>query len=94
MIHFYGDELLAPRQTPPSKLEDNPSSAVRDCLLDMFAANLNIEGRSSVRNAMTRHAAVTRTSLWRETPTGSFNKHKSTTKSKSQESKKFNSRCL
>jgi hypothetical protein len=32
--------LLAPRPTP--KLEDHPSSAVRDCLFNISAATLNI----------------------------------------------------
>jgi len=32
--------LLAPRPTP--KLEDHPSSAVRDCLFNLFAATLHI----------------------------------------------------
>jgi hypothetical protein len=38
IIIFYG-QLLAPRPTP--KLEDHPLSAVRDCLLNVFAATLN-----------------------------------------------------
>ena len=33
---FHGEALLAPRPTP--KLEDHPSSAVRDCLFNLFAA--------------------------------------------------------
>jgi hypothetical protein len=37
---FYGGELLAPRPTP--KLEHHPLSAVRDCLLNIFAATLHI----------------------------------------------------
>jgi hypothetical protein len=37
---FYGEELIAPRPTP--KLEDNPLSAVRDCLFNTFAAILHI----------------------------------------------------
>ena len=37
-----------PRPTP--KLEDRPFSAVRDCLFNLFAATLNIGGRSSIRN--------------------------------------------
>jgi hypothetical protein len=56
---FYGEELLA--RTP--KLEDNPLSAVRDCLFNIFAATLHIGGRSSTRNLRTRHAAVKRTHL-------------------------------
>ena len=55
---FYREGLLAPRPTP--KLED-PSSAVRDCLFNLFAATLHIGGRSSVRNLRTRHAVVTGT---------------------------------
>jgi len=33
---YYREGLLAPRPTP--KLEDHPSSAVRDCLFNLFAA--------------------------------------------------------
>jgi len=40
--------LLAPRPTP--KLEDHPSSAVSDCLFNLFADTLHIGGRSSIRN--------------------------------------------
>jgi hypothetical protein len=40
LVIFYGEELLAPRPTP--KLEDHPLSAVRDCLLNVFAATLHI----------------------------------------------------
>ena len=40
VIHFYGEELLAPCPTP--KLEDHPLSAVCDCLLKIFAATLHI----------------------------------------------------
>jgi hypothetical protein len=39
IILFYGEELLAPRQTP--KLEDHPLSAVRDCLFNVFTATLH-----------------------------------------------------
>jgi hypothetical protein len=35
---FYGEELLAPRQTP--KLEDHPLSFVRGCLFNIFPVNL------------------------------------------------------
>jgi hypothetical protein len=35
---FYGEEMLAPRQTP--KLEDHPLSAVGDCLFNIFTAAL------------------------------------------------------
>ena len=43
---FYREGLLAPRPTP--KMEDHPSSAVRGCLLNLFAATLLIGGRSSI----------------------------------------------
>jgi hypothetical protein len=36
---FYGEGLLAPRPTP--KLEDDPLSAVRDCLFNIFTATLH-----------------------------------------------------
>jgi len=49
--------LLEPRPTP--KLEDNPWSAVRDFLFNLFAATLLIGGRSSIRNLRTRRAVVT-----------------------------------
>ena len=60
-MFFDGEVLLAPRPTP--KLEDHPSSAVRDCLFNRFAATLHIGGRSSIRNLRTRHAVVTGTHL-------------------------------
>jgi hypothetical protein len=56
-IHFHGEELFAPRPTP--KLEDHYLSAVRDSLLNIFAATLNIRGRSSIRKLRTRHAVMT-----------------------------------
>jgi len=56
---FYREGLLAPR--PTSKLEDHPSSAVSNCLFNLFAATLLIGGRSSIRNMRTRHAVVTGT---------------------------------
>ena len=58
-IGFNREGLLAPRPTP--QLEDHPSSAVRDCLFNLFAAALLIGGRSSIRNLRTRHAVVTGT---------------------------------
>ena len=61
---FYREGLLAPRPTP--KLEDHPSSTVRDCLFNLFAATLLIGGRSSVRILRTRHAVVTGTHYIRE----------------------------
>ena len=39
-ICFHGEALLAPRPNP--KLEDHTSSAVRDCLFNLFAATLHI----------------------------------------------------
>ena len=56
---FYREGFLAPRPTP--KLEDHPSSAVRNCLFNLFAATLPIGGRSSIRNLRTHHAVVTGT---------------------------------
>ena len=58
---FYVEELLAPRQMP--KLEDHLLSAVRECLFSIFAATLDIGGRSSIRNPRTRRAMVTGTNL-------------------------------
>ena len=59
---FHGEALLAPRPSP--KLEDHPSSAVRYCLFNIFAATLLIGGHSSIRNLRTRHAVVTGTHLY------------------------------
>jgi len=56
-ISFYREGLLAPRPNP--KLEDHPSSAVRDCLFNLFVATLLIGGRSSIHNLRTRHTVVT-----------------------------------
>jgi hypothetical protein len=53
---IYREVLLAPRQSP--KLEDQPSSAVRECLFNLYAATLLIGGRSSIRNTRTLHAVV------------------------------------
>jgi hypothetical protein len=47
-IRVYGEELLAPR--PILKLEDQPLSAVRSRLFNIFATTLYIRARSSVRN--------------------------------------------
>ena len=58
-ISFNREVLLAPRQTP--KLEDYPSSAIRECLFNLFAAIHLIGSRSSIRNLRTRHAVVTGT---------------------------------
>jgi hypothetical protein len=60
-IRFHSEELLAPRPTP--KLEEHLTSAVRDCLFNIFAATLHIGDRSSIRNLRTRHAVVTGTHL-------------------------------
>src|SRR5215469_15594095 len=60
---FHEEALLAPRPTP--KLEGHPSSAVRDCLFNIFAATLHIGGLSSIRNLRTRHAVVTGNHLTR-----------------------------
>ena len=51
--------LLAPCPTP--KLEDHPSSAVRDYLFNLFAATLLIGGRSSICNLRMRNAVMTGT---------------------------------
>jgi len=56
---FYREGLLAPRPIP--KLEDHPSSAVRDCSFNLFAATLLIGGHSSIRNLRTCHAVATGT---------------------------------
>jgi len=61
---FYDEDMLEPRPTP--KLEDQPLSAVRDCLFNIFAATLHIGGRSSIRNLRTRHAVVTGNHLSRD----------------------------
>jgi len=68
--HTYGWQSRAPvhetATRPNPKLEDNPLSAVRDCLFNIFAATLLIGGRSSIRNLRSRHAVVTGTHLLRE----------------------------
>jgi hypothetical protein len=58
------EEMLAPWPTP--NLKDNPQSAVRDCLFNIFAATLYIGGCSSIRNLRTRHAVVTGSHLSRD----------------------------
>ena len=47
-VGFDREGILAPCPTP--KLKDHHSSAVRDCLFNLFAATLLIGGRSSIRN--------------------------------------------
>jgi hypothetical protein len=61
MIRFYGEDLIASH--PTLKLEQNPLSAVRDCVFNIFAVTLQIGGRSSIRNLRTRHVVVTGTLL-------------------------------
>jgi hypothetical protein len=51
--------LLAPR--PNSKLEDHTLSAVRDCLFNIFAANVYVGRRSSTRKPRKHHGVVTGT---------------------------------
>jgi len=60
-IRFCGEKLLAPRPTP--KLEDHPLLAVHDCVCNIFAATLHIEGRSFIRDLRTCHAMATGTHL-------------------------------
>ena len=61
MVHFYGEEMSAPRPSP--KLEDHPLSAVHDCLFHIFAATLHMGGRSFICHLRTCHAVVTGTHL-------------------------------
>jgi hypothetical protein len=49
-------------------MEDHPSSAVRGCLFNLFTATLHIGGRSSIRNLRTRHAVVTGTRQFLQSP--------------------------
>jgi hypothetical protein len=55
MMSYYGVLLSAP--LPTLKLEDRPLSAVRDCLLIVFAATFHIW--RSFRNLRARQAVVT-----------------------------------
>jgi hypothetical protein len=82
---FYGEELLAPRPTP--KLEDDPSSAVRDCLFNLFAATLHIGGHSSIRNLRTRHAVMTGTHLHGDVCTRFYSQNFTKNKSEYKENK-------
>jgi hypothetical protein len=60
--NYFYDELLASRSTP--KLEGHPSSAVRDCLFNIFAAiPPYLEAVSSIRTLRKRHTVVTRDPL-------------------------------
>jgi hypothetical protein len=66
IVSFYGEEFSAPCPSP--KLEDHPSSVVRDYLFNTFAATLHIGGggaRSSIRNLRTHHAMLTGNHLYR-----------------------------
>jgi hypothetical protein len=58
---FNIEELFAPR--PTAKLEDHPLSAVRDCLLNIFAATSILEAVPPSGNLSTLHAMVTGTHL-------------------------------
>jgi hypothetical protein len=56
--NYYGEVLSAPRPTP--KLEDQPLSAVLDCLFNIFAATLRTRRTSLHPQPEDRHAVVTR----------------------------------
>jgi len=51
MIRFYGEELFTP--SPNSKLENDPLSAVRHCLFNVYGATIHIAGRFSIHNLRT-----------------------------------------
>jgi hypothetical protein len=55
-LAFYGEVLLAPRPTP--KLEDHPSSFVRSCVFNIFAATRQC-WRPSLQSATRRRAKGT-----------------------------------
>jgi hypothetical protein len=40
-------------------MDDNPLSAIRDCVFNIFAAAFHMGGFSSIRNLRTRYAVVT-----------------------------------
>jgi len=73
-ISFYGEELLPPGPNP--KLEERPLLAICDCLFNIFAATLNIGGRSSIRKLRMRHAVVQGTSYQGALPNSSTLPHK------------------
>jgi hypothetical protein len=56
MIRFYGGEVFTTHRSP--KLEYH-SSAVCDCLFNIFAATLHIGGRFSIHNLRMHHVLVT-----------------------------------
>jgi hypothetical protein len=59
---FYGEELLAQRQTP--KLKDHPLLAAGGCLFIVFEPTLHSWRQfSSIHNLRTHHAVVTRDPL-------------------------------
>jgi hypothetical protein len=60
-VRFCGGDLLASRPKP--KLGDHTFSALRDCLLNVFAVTLHTGRRSSIRNLRTRHVLVTEAHL-------------------------------
>jgi hypothetical protein len=59
IVRFYCDELLAP--IPKTKLENNPLSAGRNRLFNIFSATSISGGLSSIRNLRTRHGVVIET---------------------------------
>jgi hypothetical protein len=54
VIHFYGEDLLAPRSTPT--LVDDPMPLVRNSPFNIFAAVFCTRDRSSIRFLRTRLA--------------------------------------
>ena len=63
---FYCEDSSANR--PNSKQMDNPLSAVRDCIFNIFAATLHTGSRTSICNLRTRHAVVTGSHVSRPVP--------------------------
>jgi len=53
---YYGEKLLAPR--PTSKLENDPLSAVRDCLFSVFTATLHISLGNLTRDTRCRQVSI------------------------------------
>jgi hypothetical protein len=58
---FYDEDLSA--YSPNPKLENQPLSAVRDCLFNIFAATLHAGDPSSIHNLKKRHVVVRGTHL-------------------------------
>jgi len=72
---FYGEELLAPSQTP--KLEDHPLLAAWNCLFSLFAATLHLEAILAVWNLRICHVTVTRTYItWNKFRHSTNTRHK------------------